>query len=70
MGAGTADDQGVPLAAETESDPALDEVLHDAGFEVTEAGRQRWRRRLSTPIPAEALEEGRRMRARVRGRAV
>ncbi|GAB4104795.1 hypothetical protein GCM10028790_38140 [Micromonospora taraxaci] len=42
----------------------LDEVLRRAGIEATEAGRARWRERLSTPIPAEALAEGRRMLGR------
>ncbi|MET7376027.1 hypothetical protein [Micromonospora arida] len=39
----------------------LDEVLRRAGIEATEAGRTRWRERLATPIPADALAEGRRM---------
>ncbi|MET8305711.1 MULTISPECIES: hypothetical protein [unclassified Micromonospora] len=39
----------------------LDEVLRRAGIEVTEAGKARWRGRLATPIPADALAEGRRM---------
>ncbi|WP_030487716.1 hypothetical protein [Micromonospora chokoriensis] len=43
----------------------LDEVLRRAGIEVTEAGRARWRERLATPIPADALAEGRRMLGRV-----
>ncbi|MEU7850037.1 MULTISPECIES: hypothetical protein [Micromonospora] len=42
----------------------LDEVLRRAGIEVTEAGRARWRERLATPIPADALAEGRRMLGR------
>ena len=32
-----------------------------AGIEVTEAGKARWRDRLSTPIPDDALAEGQRM---------
>lgn len=39
----------------------LDEVLRRAGIEVTDAGKARWRDRLATPIPDEALTEGRRM---------
>ncbi|MBB5478242.1 hypothetical protein [Micromonospora parathelypteridis] len=42
----------------------LHEVLRRAGIEVTEAGRARWRERLATPIPADALAEGRRMLGR------
>ncbi|TMM38310.1 MAG: hypothetical protein E6F99_09785 [Actinobacteria bacterium] len=45
----------------TATDPALDDVLRAAGFEVTEAGRQRWRRQLDAPIPAAALAQARRM---------
>ena len=62
-------DDRAQVAAEAVTDPALDEVLRDAGFEVTDAGRERWRERLATPIPAEALEEGQRMLDRARGRA-
>jgi len=36
-------------------------VLRRAGIEVTEAGKARWRDRLATPIPAEALAEGKRL---------
>jgi hypothetical protein len=57
------------MAAPTATDPTVDEVLRDAGFEITEAGKDRWRRRLATPIPAEALAEGRRMRDRARDHA-
>ncbi|MEV0944910.1 MULTISPECIES: hypothetical protein [Micromonospora] len=39
----------------------VDEVLRRAGIEVTEAGKARWRDRLSTPIPDDALAEGQRM---------
>jgi hypothetical protein len=39
----------------------LEEALRRAGIEVSVAGKARWRRRLAAPIPAEALEEGRRM---------
>lgn len=38
-----------------------DEALRAAGIEVTEAGKRRWRERLARPIPAEAVEEGRRL---------
>jgi hypothetical protein len=67
-GSSTPDDRA-QVAAEAVTDPALDEVLRDAGFEVTDAGRERWRERLATPIPTEALEEGQRMLDRARGRA-
>jgi hypothetical protein len=39
----------------------VDEVLRRAGIEVTDAGKARWRDRLSTPIPDDALAEGQRM---------
>ena len=39
-------------------------MLCDAGHTVTEAGRARWRQRLTTPIPAEALAEASRIRER------
>jgi len=55
-----------PAAA---TDPALDDVLRAAGFAVTEAGRQRWRRQLAQPIPQAALDEARRLLDRARGRA-
>ena len=51
------------------TDPGLDEVLRAAGFEITEAGRQRWRRQLALPIPQLALDEAQRLLDRVRGRA-
>jgi hypothetical protein len=51
------------------TDPALDDVLRAAGFEVTEAGRQRWRRQLSQPISQAALDEARRLLDRAQGRA-
>jgi hypothetical protein len=56
---------------EVATDPALDDVLRAAGFEVTEAGRQRWRRRIALPIPPAALDEARRWLDRTRnaGRA-
>lgn len=38
-----------------------EEVLRAAGIEVTEAGKRRWRERLAQPIPADAVEEGRRL---------
>ena len=53
----------------TPTDPALDDVLRDAGFDVTEAGRQRWRVQLSQPIPPAAVAEAQRMLDRARGRA-
>jgi hypothetical protein len=47
----------------------MDDVLRAAGFEVTEAGRQRWRRYLMLPIPQVALDEAQRLLDRSRGRA-
>jgi hypothetical protein len=61
------DAQGRPR--ETVTDPALDEVLRAAGFEVTDAGRQHWRRKLALPIPPAALVEAQRLLDRARGRA-
>lgn len=52
---------------ELATDPNLDDVLRAAGFEVTEAGRQRWRRQIALPIPAAALEEARQLLERARG---
>jgi hypothetical protein len=54
---------------ETVTDPGLDEVLRAAGFDVTEAGRQRWRAELSRPIPEAVLADGKRLLARAWGRA-
>lgn len=54
---------------ETVTDPILDEVLRAAGFDVTDAGRQRWRRQLALPIPPAALDEAQRLLDRARGRA-
>jgi hypothetical protein len=51
------------------TDPALDGVLRGAGFEVTEAGRQRWRAQLSRPIPQAALDDAKQLLDRARGRA-
>ena len=51
------------------TDPALDEVLRAAGFEVTEAGRRRWRTELSRPIPQATLDDAKRLLDRARGRA-
>jgi hypothetical protein len=51
------------------TDPEMNDVLRDAGFEITDAGRERWRRQLATPIPQEALDEGQRMLDQARGRA-
>jgi hypothetical protein len=64
-------DGGAPhgAAGETVTDPALDEVLHAAGFEITEAGRRRWRAELSRPIPQATLDDAKRLLARARGRA-
>jgi hypothetical protein len=56
-------------AGETVTDPALDEVLRGAGFEITEAGRRRWRAELSRPIPQATLDDAKRLLARARGRA-
>lgn len=41
-----------------------DEILRAAGFDITEAGKRRWRDRLREPIPTEALTEARRMLGR------
>jgi hypothetical protein len=41
-----------------------DEILRAAGFDITEAGKRRWRERLREPIPADALTEARRMLGR------
>lgn len=54
---------------EMATDPTLDEVLRAAGFDVTEAGRQRWRRRVAAPIPQATLDDARRLLDRARGRA-
>lgn len=51
------------------TDPTLDDVLRAAGFDVTEAGRERWRRQLALPIPQAALDDARRRLDRARGRA-
>ena len=51
------------------TDPALDEVLRAAGFEVTEPGRRRWRAELSRPIPQATLDDAQRLLDRARGRA-
>jgi hypothetical protein len=56
-------------AGETVTDPALDEVLHAAGFEISQAGRQRWRAELSRPIPQAALDDAKRLLDRAWGRA-
>jgi hypothetical protein len=53
----------------TVTDPTLDDVLRAAGFEVTEAGRQRWRGQLGLPISKLALDEARQLLDRVRSRA-
>jgi len=56
-------------AGERVTDPALDEVLRAAGFEVTEAGRRRWRAELARPIPQATLDNAQRLLDRIRGRA-
>jgi hypothetical protein len=38
-----------------------DEVLRAAGFDITEAGKRRWRDQLREPIPADALTQARRL---------
>jgi hypothetical protein len=53
----------------TATDPGLDEVLRAAGFEVTNAGRQRWRALLARPVPQATVEAAQRLLDRVRGRA-
>ncbi len=57
------------MRRETVTDPTLDEVLRAAGFDVTEAGRQRWRRQLAMTIPQAALVEAQRLLDRARGHA-
>jgi hypothetical protein len=64
-----ASEEGPGARRETLTDPTLDEVLRAAGFDVTEAGRQRWRRKLALPIPQAALIEAQRLLDRARGRA-
>jgi len=56
-------------AGVTVTDPALEEVLRGAGFEVTEAGRQRWRAELSRPITQATLDDAKRLLDRAWGRA-
>lgn len=41
-----------------------EEILRLAGFDITDAGKKRWRGRLSQSIPAHALAEGREMLGR------
>jgi hypothetical protein len=55
------------MRRESATDPTLDDVLRAAGFEVSEAGRQRWRQQLALPIPPAALEEARQLFERARG---
>ncbi len=69
MAPSSADESRVPATATAVTDPALDEVLRDAGFALTAAGKQRWRQRLRTPISAEALHEGQRMLDQARSSA-
>jgi hypothetical protein len=56
------------LPGETVTDPALDEVLRAAGFQITRAGRQRWRAELARPIPKAALDDAKRLLERAWGR--
>jgi hypothetical protein len=56
------------LTAQVGTQPA-EKVLREAGIVPTEAGKQRWRELLGQPIPAEALEEGRRWLAEGRAEA-
>ena len=58
-----------PAFAVTVTDPALDALLRAAGFEITEAGRRRWRVELARPIPQDALDDAKRLLKRFRGRA-
>jgi hypothetical protein len=67
--AGGASEEAAGVGPATATDPALDDVLRAAGFEVTEAGRRRWRVQLAAPVPAVALAEARRLRDRARGHA-
>jgi hypothetical protein len=67
--AGGASEEAAGVRRETATDPTLDDVLMAAGFEVTEAGRRRWRVQLAGPVPAAALAEARQMRDRARGHA-
>jgi hypothetical protein len=64
-----ADSDAPDAAGETVTDPALDEVLRAAGFEISPAGRQRWRAELSRPIPQAALDDAKRLLERAWGRA-
>jgi hypothetical protein len=66
-GGGPEDASGARPARVT--DPGLDDVLRAAGFEVTDAGRERWRRLLAVPIPQAAVDEAQRRLDRARGRA-
>jgi hypothetical protein len=67
--AGGTSEEAAGVRRVTATDPALEDVLRVAGFEVTEAGRRRWRAQLAAPIPAAALAEARRLRDRARGHA-
>ncbi len=51
------------------TDPTMDDVLRAAGFDVTEAGRQRWRSQLALPIPQVALDEAQQLLDRARRHA-
>jgi hypothetical protein len=68
-GSGTADNHTDQHDRTTVTDPGVDEMLREAGFTITVAGKERWRRRLAKPMSAEALAEGRRLRQRARGHA-
>jgi hypothetical protein len=65
MANSTPDDRATQVAAEI----PLDEVLRDVGFQITDEGRAHWRRRMATPISAEALADGQRMLDRADGHA-
>ena len=69
MADGGASGDAADVRPGTVTDPTLDAVLRAAGFDVTEAGRQRWRQHLTLPIPQVALDEAQRLLARSRGRA-
>jgi hypothetical protein len=59
MTSSASENAAADLAAYVGTEPA-EKVLREAGIVPTEAGKQRWRDRLSQPIPEDALAEGRR----------
>jgi hypothetical protein len=69
VGGGGASGDAPGVRRQAVTDPTLDDVLRVAGFEVTDAARQRWRRKLALPIPPAALVEAQRLLDRARGRA-